>query len=123
MGYRNDVKICMRKENYETLLRQSKKLGDSEACLFLPQNLKVKERSNGTVILSWDWIKWDTMLEDVAFVMDFLDRLEEEGCPFTYCRIGEDFTDLEERIYRGLYDDEYDCDCMCIVREFSIEED
>lgn len=123
MSYRNDVKIVMSKDNYNTMIERSKKLGDQEACLFSPQNLKIKERSNNTVILSWTWIKWDESLIDVAFVLNFLDQMEDEGYAYSYCRIGEDFTDMEERIYRGPNDDDYSCDCICIIRDFSIEED
>lgn len=54
--------------------------------------------------------------------MDFLDNLRENDKPFSFIRLGEDPTDIEERFFFGENEDYFDCNVIHICRYIEIEE-
>ncbi|WP_165046340.1 hypothetical protein [Adlercreutzia sp. ZJ138] len=56
------------------------------------------EEDSDCVVFGWDSIKWyDGLFADVTNVTDALDKLEEGGIPYEFCRIGESWEDIEFR--------------------------
>ena len=116
MGYRSEVAITMRKDDYDALMWQA-----SDLVKELIKYGEVKDKGN-VVILYWDEVKWYEEYDDVAFIMDFLDNLRENDKPFSFIRLGEDPTDIEERFFFGENGDYFDCDIVHICRYIEIEE-
>ena len=120
MAYYNLVKISMKKENYDALIEKANRENEAEVLLD-PEVCNPIERKDGTVIMTFNWIKWDRSYTDCAFIYNFLDQMEEEGYPYSLVRIGEEVGDVEEVYYRGVDDDDYSCDNIHLV--IDIEED
>lgn len=124
MGYRNDVRICMKEENYYTLIERARKEGLAELNYLLDENsMETKHYEDGTVVFGWDWIKWEDDFEDVWFVMNFLDEMATEGYPYAFVRLGEDMGDTEEIFSDGDDGEDYSCHKIGITREIFVEPD
>lgn len=124
MGYYNDIRICMRKDNYNTLIERGREQDLTEHGYILDQTKMnvYKEYKDGTVVFGWNWIKWENDFTDVAFVMNFLDEMQYEGYPYAYVRVGCNLDDNEERYYDG--NEETDiCHKIELVREARVQEE
>lgn len=113
MGYRSDVRIIMSKNGFEELKKQVnehisnyKKLNVTKGAIRdmydfnLLNHLDVHKQAiddKNKIYFGWNALKWYDGYEDVDAIMDSLDKLKEKGYGYSYARIGEDFTDYEER--------------------------
>lgn len=92
MGYRSDVAIALRREDWNRLRCEAVENGhfasQKEFDLFLP---KIMER-NDCVVLYGTQIKWyDFAYDDIKFIANFLQDIEHQ-----FLRIGEEAGDVEE---------------------------
>ena len=118
MGYKNDVRIAMKEDNFNTLIERGREKDFTDHNYLLDENaMNYVKKVDGIVVFGWDWVKWNEDFVDVKFILDFLDEMREEGYPFQFVRIGEDVDDNEEIWYRGPNDDDYSCDVIGISRE------
>lgn len=70
--------------------------------------------------LIYDWAKWYTEFEEIAEIENIVDLLiekDEEGYQISYCRIGEEESDIEHRCSDNFYDH-----YINMSRNFEIEE-
>lgn len=95
MGYRSDVALCIKKEDYEELKEKLAGLKWEETILDEASTIRF-DNDAGIVLISWNCIKWRTIFEDVATIEKFLSKLYGEDKPFSFIRIGEDYDDIEE---------------------------
>ena len=122
MAYYSMVKISMLKDNYEALIEKANREKQAEVLLD-PQVCNPVERKDGTVVMTFNWIKWSEMFEDCKFVLNFLDEMASENYPYTFIRIGEELGDLEEVYFRGVDDDDYSCDNIHLALDIVEDED
>lgn len=103
MANQSDVRVCMNKDNYLTLIERGREKDYTEHNYLLDQTQMdaYREYKDGTVVFGWNWIKWDRTYTDVAFVMNFLDEMAEEGYPYAFVRVGCETNDNEEVYYDG----------------------
>ncbi|WP_165249363.1 hypothetical protein [Adlercreutzia sp. ZJ141] len=101
MGYRSEVRIATTKEGYGQMCDRIElaSAGFSTYPLMGPgRRPEFYEEDSDCVVFGWDSIKWyDGFLADVTNVTDALDKLEEDGVPYEFCRIGESWEDIEFR--------------------------
>lgn len=131
MGYRSQVRIRLRKEDYERLVKEFEedKTIQNAGCSNLfrqldkyveEQRYKYYENINDnwveknvdTVYFGWDYVKWYDGYEDVDFIMDWL--VKDDKMPYAFTRIGESMEgDIDMRcsifdeifVYFGFDDD------------------
>lgn len=101
MGYRSDIAIAMRKEDFELLKEFDK---ENQNLVELLEVAKVKE-SRGVVVIQWDSLKWYPYFPEVQAIEEFLGELSDEDKPYRFIRIGEDTADTEVEYNYG--DEEY----------------
>lgn len=92
MGYYSDVAIGMKKNEAVKFLSEGAKV-EGEGFVF-KTNFQVIDRNEYTII-RWPDIKWYDDYKDVAWVMEYLKKLSEEGKPVAYVSIGEALDDAE----------------------------
>lgn len=98
MGYRSEVKIATTQEGYERICRRVDELSIDHNChpligeAIAPENF---EQADGCVVFGWDFIKWYDTYLDVINVTTALGELADEGIPYEFCRIGENWDDIE----------------------------
>ena len=110
MGYYSDVRIKLKKEDYDKLIEEfNKKFPDLSYNLFDCRNFLKDERVDSiydnitdkfseikTVFFGWNGIKWysncyNKDYDDVTFIENYVKNCEH----FAFTRIGEDFGDIE----------------------------
>ena len=101
MGYRSDIAIAMRKEDFELLKEFDK---ENQNLVELLEVAEVKE-SRGVVVIKWDSLKWYPYFPEVQAINEFLGKLSDEDKPYRFIRIGEDTADTEVEYNYG--DEEY----------------
>lgn len=111
MEYRSEVAVSMQKEDYERMVSESI---NTEA-YDLIKYATMKEKDTNVVVLHWDWVKWYPEYEDVAFIENFLNKLNEEDKPYKFIRIGEDSEDTE--IIENYADNDDVCYAISYCRE------
>lgn len=123
-GYRSEVKVCMRKSDYEELKGRLEVTGDNDTldlfkedtfCDFNYQEL------GDVVVFGWNWIKWYGEYKEVAFIENFLNEIEEQGHPYQFVRIGEESGDIEILRSYGETGEDYSCDRINPVSYIEIE--
>jgi len=92
MGYRSDVAIAMRKEDYELLKEFDK---ENENLRDLLAVATVREKGEA-VSLYWEWLKWYDSFSEVEAIEEFLGKLSDEDKPYKFIRIGEEWDDIEK---------------------------
>ena len=91
MGYRSDVAITMRKEDYELLKEFDK---ENKNLIDLLESATIREKA-GAVSLYWEWLKWYDSFSEVEAIEEFLGKLSDEDKPYKFIRIGEEWDDIE----------------------------
>lgn len=117
MGYRSDVRFCMKKENFEEIREKVRNLASDDKDMM--DNLDVKkEYADGAVAFGWDYVKWYTGYEIVDLFENYMNELTRKEIEYSYIRIGEDYEDIETRDY---YVNGICVDKMSILRTIEIE--
>ena len=91
MGYRSEIAISMRKEDFELLKEFDK---ENKNLMELLEMAEVKE-SRGVVVIKWDSLKWYPEFPEVQAIAEFIAELSEADKPYRFIRIGEDVNDTE----------------------------
>lgn len=99
MGYRSDVRIATTREGYDRICRCVDELSQGSG---IEQLIGTKvspphfEEYAGSVVFGWDFVKWYVgALDDVTNVTKALSELATHGIPYEFCRIGENWDDVE----------------------------
>lgn len=92
MGYRNDVAIALRLEDFHLLRDRLKSAGfegSNDQAVFQCDELFIHEQKWAVIV--YYQVRWDTDFTDVAIIMDFLAKLKE----YQFLRIGDEPGDDE----------------------------
>ena len=115
MGYRSDVALCIKKEDYEVL----KTNAEAAEYNILDSASTIRfDDEDGVVAIFWGCVKWYSEYEDVAVVEDLIDKLYDADKPFTFIRIGEERDDIEERSNWG---ENGICEKIHLIRDIEID--
>lgn len=99
MDYRSDIRIATTSEGYDRICRHVDKASVNRGAYPLIGTKRVPEffeAQDGSVAFGWDWIKWyEGMYVDVTNVMSALSEIEDAGLPYEFCRVGEEYDDIE----------------------------
>ena len=98
MSYRSDVRIIMKKRDYERLKDELTELDENIVRnKDILEYAETKNTPQDGIILIWNYVKWDEYADDaIECIMSFLENLRS---PYRYVRIGEGFgteTDIDE---------------------------
>ena len=100
MSYLSDVAIGMSLASFRNLWESEKELVDEQGSL-LDKMTEFIEREDGTVILYWEWIDWNSAA--AQRINDFLGSIDSEGLrSYAFVKIGEELDDVEEYYIDGL---------------------
>lgn len=100
MGYRSEVRIATTREGYGLMCERIDFISeglDSYPLMGSERQPDFFDEENGCVVFGWDDIKWNGLFCDVANVIEALGELDEQEIPYEFCRIGEDWDDIEFR--------------------------
>jgi hypothetical protein len=122
MGYRSQVRICMKKASFEELKQE---LMGEYAYLIehldeyteTTGNYYCGDKTEEVVVFGWDWIKWYEGYEDIQVINSFLDKLSDRDEDYSFIRIGEYIDDTE--IYSN--SNEGYCDIIHLERSVYID--
>ena len=107
MGYYSDVRIKLKKEDYDKLIEEfNREFPDLSYNLFNYRNFLKDERVDiiyenitgkfseiKTVFFGWNGIKWySKCYDEVTFIENYVKNCDY----FAFTRIGEDYNDLEQ---------------------------
>lgn len=109
MGYRSDVRIAIKAEDYEELLGRLPDLAEN-----IRDFIKDIDESvlihNEVMVFGWNSVKWYPGYPDVDFIEDFITEIEDKGHPYKMIIIGEEPDDIETRYSLGENGDDYSCE-------------
>lgn len=115
MGYRSDVALCIKKEDFEVLKEKTK----TTECNILDDASTIRfDDEDDVVAIFWSYVKWYPEYEDVVVVENFIDELYDADKPFTFIRIGEERDDIEERMNWG---ENGICDKIHLIRDIEFD--
>lgn len=92
MGYRSDVAYAIRFKNKDHRVRFM-------ATQALDPEIDLKEFKlvdDTTILLSYDEVKWYDDYDWVKAHSRLLEDAKEQGCAWTFCRVGEDTGDIDQ---------------------------
>ena len=93
MGYYSNVAITMKESSYKNMKAAAEKTNNI-SIISLIDVMKV-HKADDYVQLGIDNVKWYDSLSEIAFVIDYLRKMEEADEEYHYIRIGEDADDYE----------------------------
>jgi len=107
MGYRSEVAIAIHTKNYNTMIRRAANLKDPNIYEFIASAdryvindvYKTNIKKSKVTILTWDWVKWYPEFKEVAWVENFIKKIDA-----VFIRLGEDMDDNEQRCYGDDYE-------------------
>ena len=111
MGYRSDVAYTIAFKNKEHRIRFM-------AAQFINEWIKPEDFSlvdDKTILLSYEGVKWYDDYEDVKQHTQLLEEAKEQGCAWTFCRVGEETGDIEQDGEDGKDDEGNDIDAPDIA--------
>lgn len=111
MGYRSDVAYCIRFRTREH------RIGFMAAQALDPEiDLKeFKLVDDTTILLSYDEVKWYDDYDWVKAHKRLLEDAKEQGCAWTFCRVGEETGDIDQDGDDGKDDEGNDIDAPDIA--------
>ena len=115
MGYRSDVALCIKKEDYEVLKARAETAEYN--ILDSVSTIRFDDEDN-VVAIFWGYVKWYSEYEDVAVVENLIDELYAADKPFTFIRIGEERDDIEER---SNWVENVICDKIHLIRDIEFD--
>ena len=94
MGFRSDVYICLKNEDYKELAKRTAELAKNENEEYMDTIGKADEITelSDTVVITLAWRKWYDDYKEVAIVNSFLDELRDADKPFKMIILNEDNT-------------------------------
>jgi len=114
MGYRSEVSLTIKNEDFHTLVEKSQK--ENSGAYETIKGAKIFRKERYTT-LYWDWYKWYGSYPEIAFIESFMFDI-----PHVFHRLGEDDTDYEYSEDIGADEDEnYDMfECVGVLREIDV---
>ena len=99
MGYRSEVLLIVGKEAmplFLTVLATSPKT--RELCFSHRDHFEKNYGEEGSMLFTWNWLKWYDSYDCVAGIQRFMADCEENDMEdhYRFVRVGEDTTDSEE---------------------------
>lgn len=95
MGYCSDLRIILKKKDFEELKEKMNKYYKEKDCgynLFNEEEyLLIIEQNENWVKFGFNGLKWYKQYEDVGMIMNFITSREE----YHYMRLGEEYGDIE----------------------------
>ena len=115
MGYLSDVGLCLTENGKKTL---DDKLAELEAGTDRTQNIheflnssrnELEDTESGAVAWFWEYIKWYPDYDNVVFIENLLQNMDEED--YYFIRVGQcdDDTEIDGRFCRNPF-------CMGLIR-------
>ena len=119
MGYRSDVGLCLTENGKKTLEAKLSELEpDTDKTKYVHDLLdapsKREDQESGAVAWLWEYLKWYTEYEDVAFFENLLQDLDYND--YYFIRVGDDSDDTE--VQGGFWDNPF---CMCLTRGITFD--
>ena len=120
MGYRSDVGLCLTENGKKTLDARLSELEAGTAStgyihdLLNPIRNKHEDPKSGAVAWLWEYLKWYTDYEDVAFFENLMSDLDYDD--YYFIRVGEDNDDTDVR--GGFWENPFG---MCLVRGIAFD--
>lgn len=119
MGYYSNVRIIVKKEDFKILYNYVEKylkenctedfdnLLNEEIIKYM-DGFKEEKSLNGTdfYYIGYPYVKWYEEYDEVKSIMNGLIYLDEHNKPFRFCRIGENYDDIEEIYSHEAYEDD-----------------
>ena len=99
MGYRSEVAVVIKNEDYEKYIK-----GNSDLTNLM--NIAEVTKNDDIVMIYWDWIKWYPEYTDIGAFNSILGCIADNDHPYAFTRIGEEQGDIETRECSGA-EDEY----------------
>lgn len=121
MGYRSQVAIAIREEDYE-LIKEEKKENKDFIELLEMGSEDCSYRKNGIIVLTWNDIKWYDSFSEIEDMEDFMYKLDDKEAPYKFIRIGEDYEDIEIKNNWG-NEEKYGDDCVKVDSAISLYRD
>lgn len=115
MGYRSEVKICLKKDAYEELRAR---LFNKESFRYMLDErfFSINEIDEDIIVCGWEDIKWYSTFEEIRIIEDYLAELESQNIEYRFIRVGEEYSDVE---FKELYEDG-SCDRINIYQGIDI---
>lgn len=104
MGFRSDVYICLKNEDYKELAKRTAELAKNENEEYMDTIGQADEITvlSDTVVITLAWRKWYDDYKEVALVNNFLDELRDADKPFKMVILNEDNTiEVNENYCKG----------------------
>lgn len=111
MGYRSDVAYAIRFKTKEHRIRFM-------AAQALDPEIDLKDFNlidDKTILLSYDEVKWYDEDDWVKAHRRLLEDAKEQGCAWTFCRVGEEIGDIDQYGDDGKDDEGNDMDAPDII--------
>jgi len=103
MGFRSDVYICMKVENFEELKKRL--LADEDGKYLVQTISEEKNFEDGTILFSFIDVKWYNSFKEVQIVENYLVELDDNDIEYKEVIINEDNTiETKENYIEGLCD-------------------
>ena len=100
MGYGSDVRIVTTKKGYKFLCEKideyEKAHPDVVKLVGTDITQDYYEEFGDDVVFGWDYVEWSSLYPEVTAFEDALGMLDKEEIPYEFCRVGEDYDDIEE---------------------------
>lgn len=123
MGYRSDIRIMTTKKGFDKLKKYTDKYLKDRNYKYdnLLDILDFNYETEYAKYFGWDSVKWYENCDDydeVDAIMKGLDYLEENDYSYRYARIGEDYSDYEEKYFESEKEEEQDLEYPSMTRYF-----
>ena len=106
MGYKSDVSIVIRNEDFAVLLHVAKSRGEEvlkNAQTLLSWTRSIRQ-SEAYTTLYFEWVEWQGYYPEVQFIRDYIMDI-----PHSFISIGENNSDIEEWSDVDEHDEMYVC--------------
>ena len=115
MGYRSDVALTIKNEEFNVLTAKAKI--ENQDAYDLIKYAEIRQNKNYTT-LSWECVKWYESYDDVSYIEQFMNS----GIAYSFKRVGEDYDDVETSS-NFVTDNDYDIvNCSCYMRGINVDE-
>lgn len=120
MGYRSDIKLITTKEGRSRLQKAERKALDDESRLYCSDE-HMRPVAGRYVLLQLEDVQWyEERDPQVGAIMAELRQFRDDGIPYAYIRVGEDYNDNEHHMVCTL--GEYaDMPNLWLKREIEVE--
>lgn len=91
MGYLSDIYFITNQEGYSLIVQDA----DAQSIVNVANSIEVNKEKDYVLVI-WQSIKWYPMYPPIRSFMDLLWELEEQGIPYRFIRLEEEFGDVDD---------------------------